>query len=132
MRQHSPSVQSRLLIVLCLAASACASQEAVTVCEYWVLPAVKVEITDVITGNTLTDRAVGQVREGAYSDSLQSCGSSPTDSASRCAAWERPGTYEVEVRHPGYEAWAARGVVATKGACHVNTVALKAKLVRTP
>jgi len=102
----------------------------VTVCEYWVLPAVKVEITDAATGNTLSSNAVGTVREGTFVDSLQVCGSMPADSASRCGAWERPGTYEVEVRHAGYEVWSARGVTATKGPCHVNTVSLKAQLVR--
>jgi len=120
------------MVVLCLCVGACALERPVTVCEYWVLPAVEVEITDAATGNTLSEYAVGVVRDGAYGDSLRICGSTPAEGASRCAAYERPGTYEVEVRHAGYEVWSARGVAATKGPCHVNTVALKAQLVRAP
>lgn len=108
---------------------ACSREAPVQVCQYWLVPAVTVEVTDATTGSALTTHAAGFVREGTYSDSLRLCDYfSP---GTRCAALERPGTYEVEVTSEGYQAWSTRGVVVTNGSCHVNTVALKAMLIRT-
>jgi len=114
-----------LLVLL----SAC-SRTPVEVCEYWLLPAVTVEVTDEVTGNRLTSNVAGFVRDGVYSDSLRFGGCNGTTPGTLCAALERPGTYDVEVTSVGYQAWSTRGVVVTKGSCHVNTVALKAKLIR--
>lgn len=109
---------------------ACSPERPVKVCEYWVLPAVAVEAVDAGTGAALTATAAGFVREGSYTDSLQWC-STGNYPGTRCGAFERPGTYEVEVRHQGYSTWATHGVVVTMGSCHVNTVMVTARLNRS-
>jgi hypothetical protein len=43
---------------------------------------------------------------------------------------ERPGTYQLIVRHAGYRDWTRSGVQVTSNACHVNTTALTALLQR--
>lgn len=113
-----------------MGAWACASP-VVPVCDYTVSPAVSVEITDARSGNTLVDHAVGVVRDGAFTDSLHVC-SGLVASRNRCGAYERIGTYDVEVQHAGYQSWTARGILVSKGSCHVNTVTLKAPLAPLP
>jgi hypothetical protein len=43
-------------------------------------------------------------------------------------AFERPGRYDVEVTAPGYRQWRGPGIHVTDGECHVETVALVARL----
>lgn len=109
---------------------ACSRAAPVEVCSYWLLPAITVEVTDEVTGSRLTSNVTGVVRDGAYTDSLRVGGCNATNPGTLCAALERRGTYDVAVTSIGYQAWSTRGVVVTNGSCHVNTVALKAKLVR--
>lgn len=129
MRTTAGSRCLRWLMGTSVLLSACGPERPVTLCEYWVLPAVAVEAVDAGTGAALTATAAGIVREGSYTDSLQWC-STGKYPGTRCGALERPGTYEVEVRHQGYSPWTTRGVVVTMGSCHVNTVILTAKLSR--
>jgi len=44
------------------------------------------------------------------------------------AAVDRPGTYSVQVRSPGYSEWLRTTVAVTADACHVRTVTLTARL----
>jgi hypothetical protein len=44
------------------------------------------------------------------------------------AAVDRPGTYSVQVRSPGYGEWLRTTVAVTADACHVRTVTLTARL----
>lgn len=127
MRTRARSQYRSWLMSAAALLAACAPEKPVQLCEYWVLPAIAVEASDASTGTALTATVQGVVREGTYSDSLQLCtvGKYP---GTRCAAFERPGTYDVEVRHQGHSTWTTRGVVVTNGSCHVNTVVLQAKL----
>jgi hypothetical protein len=124
--------QMRWFLGLLTLLVACSRAAPVEVCQYWLLPAVTVEVTDELTGNRLTSNVTGFVRDGVYNDSLRFWGCNATNPGTLCAALERPGAYDVEVTSVGYQTWSTRGVVVTKGSCHVNTVALKAKLVRAP
>lgn len=45
-------------------------------------------------------------------------------------AYERKGTYTVTVQVDGFQSWRATNVVVSANACHVNPVALTARLVR--
>ena len=42
---------------------------------------------------------------------------------------ERPGTYDVEVRAPGYIPWLMKGVKVEYDGCHVMTAELDARMV---
>jgi hypothetical protein len=44
------------------------------------------------------------------------------------AAGERPGTYDLTVRAPGYRDWTRNGVTVTADECHVRSVAVTARL----
>lgn len=125
------------LAALSLVSACRLTEPRVVVCSYQMLPAVAVEISDAQTGRTLAAHAVGILRDGTYTDSLQlhdgSC-YGPTEAAPRfrCGAYERSGTYEVQVTHEGYRPWSLSGVAVTKDECHVKTVVVSAKLVPAP
>jgi hypothetical protein len=44
-------------------------------------------------------------------------------------AFERAGTYEVEVSPPGYRQWTQTGVEVTQDECHVDGMVLNARMV---
>ncbi|MFN2382919.1 MAG: hypothetical protein ABR559_01490, partial [Gemmatimonadota bacterium] len=68
--------------------------------------------------------AIGVAVEGAYADTLHAF-----SATSLGGAFERPGTYAVTVRKPGYREWRVTGVSVTSDACHVRPVQLQARLV---
>lgn len=65
------------------------------------------------------------VYDGAYVDSLVLVAPD-----TRAAAFERAGTYTVEVRLTGYQNFTASGVRVTAGTCHVNAVVVPALLLK--
>ena len=95
-------------------------------------PGIVVTIRDGTTGEPVADRALGQVEDHRHAEPLEPYGYEGTPSvlASRAAAFERPGTYEVTVFASGYEPWVRSGVVVdeTRDGCHVLTVELEAAL----
>lgn len=82
-------------------------------------PGLRISAVDARTGEPV-DRFSGYVRDGAHVDSLRGPGG---------AAGERPGTYSVEVRAPGYAPWDTAGVVVTSDECHVIGKSVRAELV---
>jgi len=44
-------------------------------------------------------------------------------------AGERAGTYDIEVRAPGYRIWRRSGVRVTKNTCHVRTQTVHVRLI---
>jgi hypothetical protein len=106
-------------------------------CPAMISPAIVVEIRDARTGAPLANDARGAVHDGAYVDSLvpyegTGGGAGPLILSSRRAADERPGTYSVEVNHPGYRGWTVAGVRASKGKCGVETHRIAASLEQAP
>lgn len=90
-----------------------------------------VEIRDARNGVGIAADARGAVRDGAYVDSLspyESVGLEPSGLYSRAAAYERPGTYSVEVTHPNYQTWTAAGVRVIPGPCNVQTRRVHARM----
>ncbi|HEX6369754.1 MAG TPA: hypothetical protein VF006_12615 [Longimicrobium sp.] len=83
---------------------------------------IHVTASDARTGEAL-DSVSGLVREGAWVDTLRETWGPPA-----MAAGERPGTYALEVRAPGYATWETAGVVAPDLGCHVGTKKLHARL----
>lgn len=99
------------------------------VCTMVALPAVTVVVRDADTQAGLAGVARGAVVEGAYIDSLRAVGSATTMSA----AYERPGTYSVDIRATGYQPFTTTGVKVTKDQCHVitQTVTVNLQKVRS-
>src|SRR5688572_11785811 len=100
-------------------------------CPAVITPAIVVEIRDARTGAPVANGARGAVHDGPYTDSLtpyEGIGLDPTTLVSRRAADERPGTYAVEVNHPGYRTWSVAGVRAVAGTCGVRTRRISASL----
>ena len=119
-----------VLSVSLLALAACSDG---MVCTTSVEPAVVVEIRDAVDDVPIAAGAQGWVREGTFSDSLGAYGVTESGAlVSRAGAYEREGTYAVEVTHPGYATWARGGVRVSGDGCHVETANLQAHLVRVP
>jgi hypothetical protein len=83
---------------------------------------IHVTASDARTGQAL-DSVSGFVREGAWVDTLRETWGPPA-----MAVGERPGTYALEVRAPGYAAWETAGVVVPDLGCHVGTEELHVPL----
>jgi hypothetical protein len=131
-------LKGRHCIALVAATLALAGCDAITGlfsggCKTNLVAAVSVTIVDSIGGGSLTNGATVRVQDGAYADSI----TVPIDTSSNFAptialAWERPGVYQVTVRHAGYRDWNASNVRVTKDECHVHTAVLTARLIRVP
>lgn len=102
------------------------------VCTTSVEPGVVVEVYHAETGEPAAEGARGWVREGAYVDSLRASGSRDGQLYSLAGAWERAGTYEVQVEKEGFSAWTREDVEVDEGECHVRTVELRADLLPSP
>src|SRR5262245_49460323 len=86
---------------------------------------VVLEVRDAVTGKPAAYGAVGEIRDGSYTEtlSIQSVSSDPTQALWMSGAMERPGVYDVTVGKPGYLDWTGTAVVEADP-CHVHTVTL--------
>jgi hypothetical protein len=102
-------------------------------CTLILVPGITVRALDAGTNENVTDGAQGTVSEGAYVDSLRP-GLQDADSRVLLlsAAYERPGSYDVFVERPGYQAVSLSAVEVTADECHVHTVGLSLTMVRIP
>ena len=115
-----------LLPSFCLALGACSNSPSdPVVCDTSVRAGITVTIKDAETNAPLASTARGVVRDGAYVDSLVLVAPD-----TRAAAFERSGTYSVEVRLAGYQNFNASNVRVTAGTCHVNAVVVPALLLK--
>lgn len=123
-----------LSLALLLSVPACGWSPTETVlCPGVVSPAIEVEVLDSVTLKPAAGGAEGRVWDGAFQDSLRVIGWTGPQIADSTAirmagAYERPGTYSVEIERQGYAAWRREGVRAPEGRCGVETVRLTAKL----
>lgn len=103
------------------------------ICTLGISPAVEVTIEDAATGMPLAGPARGEVRDGAFADSLvPGAHSIEGEMLTRTAAPGRAGWYDVEVTLPGYVTWLRTGVLAPSGSCGVRTTRLHARLEPSP
>ena len=91
-----------------------------------------VTVVDSLTGASPSS-AMLIARDGAFVDSVGPQTTFITGPQGQpvllvSAAGERPGTYDVTVRSPGYLAWTRAGVQITGDECHVDPIALTARL----
>ena len=95
------------------------------VCTMEARPGITVEPVDATTGQSVSQHTTVIAMAGSYADTATV---HTTGVPSISAAYERPGTYAVIVRHPDYREWQRSGVLVTKDECHVQTVRLQAEL----
>jgi hypothetical protein len=96
-------------------------------------------IEDSITGQATGDSAIATAADSAagYIDTLRiapgSEGRTPEGRARLfIGVVDRPGTYTIHVRKPGYLDWTATSVQLAEGACGVEPLEVLARLVRAP
>jgi hypothetical protein len=96
-----------------------------TSCTTEVRPGIMVDVRDSVTNALVGRGSIIVAREGAVADTATgtSLGTGPYG-----LALERPGTYTLSVTQTGYQPWSKPGVVVTKGVCHVDGVAVTARL----
>ncbi len=128
-------VASLLLAASALATSACEGLfQPTTVCTLGAAPAIRVYVRDAVSGALIPpDEGTTLIlRDGAFVDSTswpRSGGPWPDGvPLTSSGATERPGTYDVTVRHPAYAEWNTTGIRVREGDCGVRTVTLTAHL----
>jgi hypothetical protein len=84
-------------------------------------------VVDAATGSALEVDAAVIVTEGQFTETItiQAFPAAPQRGG---FAYERPGTYRIEVQAPGYVTRVMPSVRVTKDDCHVETVELTARL----
>ncbi|MGH7469148.1 MAG: hypothetical protein ACRENP_14420 [Longimicrobiales bacterium] len=96
------------------------------ICTMEARPAIAVEPIDRSTGRLIDGMVTVIVRDGIYTDTAQA--RVQRDAPTISAAYERAGTYIVQVLHPRYREWESGRVPVTRDECHVRTVRLRAEL----
>jgi hypothetical protein len=96
-------------------------------CTLIALPGIRVTIVDGSTGLPFQEEVTVIATEGSYSET-DSPPVRPGEPRIASLAFERPGTYRVEVQSPGYVTEIATNVRVTRDDCHVRTVELTARL----
>ncbi len=124
-RPFSISPTAFLLTALCTLGACSSSPSDPIVCDASARAGITVTIKDAETMEPLAATARGVVRDGAYVDSLVLIAPE-----TRAAAFERAGTYSVEVRLAGYQSFNTSNVRVTAGTCHVNAVVVPALLLK--
>ena len=86
---------------------------------------ITVDVRDSVSNALVGRNALIIAREGAVADTSTD---TPISDGPFSLVFERAGTYTVSVTKTGYQPWTKAGVQVTNGTCHVNAVALTAKL----
>ena len=102
------------------------------VCTTDVRPGIALTVVDSLTGLGGPMSALKiTIRDGAAGDSVListlAAGAAPFSIG---LAWERKGTYQLDVTAAGYAPWSRANVAVTAGICHVTTVVVTARLQR--
>ena len=117
----------RIVLALPLVLGACDIFDS-QLCTAHIAPGITVTIIDSVSGDPRAAEAVAVAHEGTFADTLGPAGFQGNVMVSRQGAHERPGTYEVVVRAPGYADWVRRNVFVRPGECHVKAAQLEARL----
>lgn len=112
-----------VLVGFILAANGCGQA-----CDAILKAGIVLTIVDGATENPIEEATV-IATEGSYSETVN-LPSSPPAPGHAVLAFERHGTYRLEVQAPGYLPWVMSSVRVYRDDCHVETVALTARLTR--
>ena len=120
-------VSASVLLVL-LGLSAC--QAFAPACTQDLRPGISLTLLASATAGSIdTDSVLAIAVEGAYADTVG--GNPPDDRIPKLGlAYERAGTYRVEVKARGYEDWSRSGIRVLAEGCHVRTTEVIALLRR--
>jgi hypothetical protein len=102
------------------------------VCTDQAVPAISLAVVDSITGANRLSGATVSARNGSFVDSQvfrDDTTRVQSGSSDALLAWERVGTYVVNVSRAGYRDWTASNVRVSGDACHPRTAHLLARLV---
>jgi hypothetical protein len=117
---------SIVLLVVVVAASACRGSTE-PVCAGVAVPGLAIEVREAGSALQLRREVTITVAASGFQESVTLTETSPTGPWS--AAYERPGTYTVTVRRPGYREWVRSAVVVEReNRCHVRTTSVTAEL----
>ncbi len=90
---------------------------------------IALKVQNAVTGAPVTDSASVLVTDGSYVESYGYLGPAGQPlSGMISAAGERAGTYSISIRKTGFMPYDTAGVKVTRNSCHVNPVAIIAKL----
>jgi hypothetical protein len=118
-RTASPSTRRAIPLAVVSLLSALSGCDALTGltsgdCTTMAVPAISVTVVDSVTGASLSQGTTVRVRDGLFSDSVTVAGSpGDTERIAIGLAYERAGTYQVTVSHPGFVDWAVDNVRVT-------------------
>ena len=111
------------VFLLAAAFAACAKEPDAVMCTMEARPALAIVVVDSVTGAGLAATTLALAMEGTTTDTLAGQDSVVS------GAFERPGSYRIELTAPGYRPWTREGVVVKKDECHVLTERLRALMV---
>lgn len=97
------------------------------VCTAEARASITVDVRDSVTNAVVSRNARIIARMGAVADTSRDTGAFDGPFG---LFYERAGTFDVTVEQTGYKTWSRQGVQVTQGTCHVNGVALTARLQR--
>lgn len=102
-----------------------------TLCTLDAAAGVVVVARDASTGDTITSGLRGAVHEGSHVDSLRPAWWFSDDSVIAWAgAYERSGTYRLELVHAGHADYSQSGIRVGQGECHVVTRQMTVEMKR--
>ena len=113
-----------LLLAFAVGANGCGQG-----CDAILKAGIALTIVDGVTGSPIEGEVTVIVTEGSYSETVNPPFFPPGARTAILAA-ERPGTYRVEVHAVGYLPWVMSSIRVSRDDCHVETVALTARLTR--
>jgi hypothetical protein len=113
-------------LVVGVAAWGCSDSTA-PVCTDIAIPGLAIDVKEAESGLLLRRDVTIIVATNGFQESVTLTAGSPT--APWSGAYERPGTYTITVRRPGYRDWVRAGVIVEReDRCHVRTTFVTAEL----
>jgi hypothetical protein len=125
-RSRMKTIMTTLAAALLLAGCRDPVENTIQVCDDYAAAGLNVTAADSITGNAIATPVVVVAREGTFTDTRTLSEQQPI----AALAWERAGTYTVEISAQGYLLWRRFGVRVDEDECHVIPVVIHAKLQR--
>lgn len=119
--QHIVLLAAAVLAVGCSAAD----PTDIVACTKVAQAGITVDVRDSVSNALVGRNALIVAREGAVADTSTD---TPISDGPFSLVFERAGTYSVSVSKAGYQPWTKAGVQVTNGTCHVNAVAITARL----